>query len=169
MLLECIGHSSFNSRAREGATFTTNNFTTFTASFNSRAREGATECWALDCRILDVSTHAPVRARPHGQVSVTCPLCRFNSRAREGATKFGDSVCVSLSVSTHAPVSARQAPISGAQFLAPVSTHAPVRARRSRPDNPAKRRVVSTHAPVRARLKTLSGIHSTPAFQLTRP
>ena len=75
-------------------------------SFNSRAREGATFNVPFMFPSLSVSTHAPVRARRAGRESDYVYGC-FNSRAREGATTTEFVVVSNTTVSTHAPVRAR--------------------------------------------------------------
>ena len=139
--------------------------------------------------MLEVSTHAPVRAR-HSFFVHIANLQSFNSRASEGATTIQEIRKRDMEVSTHAPVRARQIACADCGASITVSTHAPVRARRGCKARQCLRVHVSTHAPVRARLIDLIVIplavvsthapvrarpvttetHAPPLlFQLTRP
>ena len=117
--------------------------------FNPRAREGATLFSILTMNVdIEVSIHAPVRARLFGEwITSNCRLS-FNPRAREGATRDNGIDINSVIVSIHAPVRARRWVWFGT--LVDVD-------------------IVSIHAPVRARLDDLEKEVMAKVFQSTRP
>ena len=115
----------FNSRARKGATNNRRRPAHHNPSFNSRARKGATRGGVGARKPPQVSTHAPVRARPDRihlfsdtrLVSTHAPVRarleplgnpsgetpRFNSRARKGATcAFGSPIWFATSFNSRA-------------------------------------------------------------------